>query len=76
ILDRAQTEILSRTIYTTVTTLLAVFALFIFTTGSMRTFALSLMVGIVSGIYSSIYIVGASIAFMRKPWIARNKTGK
>jgi preprotein translocase subunit SecF len=66
ILDTAQTEILSRTIFTTFTTLLAVVALFIFTTGSMKDFALCLIVGMISGVYSTIYITGAFIAFVRR----------
>jgi preprotein translocase subunit SecF len=66
ILNTAQTEILSRTIFTTVTTLLAVIALFIFTTGSMKDFALCLIVGMISGVYSTIYISGAFIAFVRR----------
>jgi preprotein translocase subunit SecF len=65
ILNTAQTEILGRTIFTTVTTLLAVIALFIFTTGSMKDFALCLIIGMLSGVYSTIYISGAFIAFVR-----------
>jgi preprotein translocase subunit SecF len=68
ILDRAQTEILSRTIITTITTMLAVAALFVFTTGSMKDFALALMVGMISGVYSTIYITGAFIALTRRNW--------
>jgi preprotein translocase subunit SecF len=67
ILDTAQTEILSRTIITTATTLLAVVALYVFTSGSMKDFALCLIVGMVSGVYSTIYITGAFIAFVRRP---------
>ena len=63
VLDIAQTEVLSRTIITTVTTMLAVVALYIFTDGSMKNFALALLVGMVSGVYSTIYIAGACITF-------------
>ncbi|MDR1950448.1 MAG: protein translocase subunit SecF [Spirochaetaceae bacterium] len=56
ILDRALTETLSRTLITTLTTMLAVLSLFIFTTGSMKDFALALLVGMVSGVYSTIFI--------------------
>jgi preprotein translocase subunit SecF len=56
ILDRALTETLSRTIITTLTTMLAVLSLFIFTTGSMKDFALCLMIGMISGVYSTIFI--------------------
>jgi preprotein translocase subunit SecF len=56
VLDRAITETLSRTIITTFTTMLAVMSLFIFTTGSMKDFALALLVGMTSGVYSTIFI--------------------
>jgi preprotein translocase subunit SecF len=69
-LDMAQTEILSRTIITTVTTMLAGVALYIFTTGSMEDFALCLIVGMISGVYSTIFISGGFIALCRKNWKA------
>ncbi|HPX26566.1 MAG TPA: protein translocase subunit SecF [Treponemataceae bacterium] len=68
ILDLSQTEILSRTIITTVTTLLAVICLFLFTSGSMKDFASALIIGMVSGVYSTIFITGAFIALVRRNW--------
>lgn len=68
ILDISLTETLSRTIITTVTTLLAVVSLYVFTTGSMKDFALALIVGMISGVYSTIFITGAFIAFARRNW--------
>jgi preprotein translocase subunit SecF len=56
VLNRAITETLNRTIITTLTTMLAVVSLYIFTTGSMKDFALALLVGMVSGVYSTIFI--------------------
>ncbi|WP_010255714.1 protein translocase subunit SecF [Treponema primitia] len=61
ILDRALTETLSRTIITTVTTMLAVLSLFIFTTGSMKDFALALLVGMISGVYSTIFVASGFV---------------
>ncbi|GHV91830.1 protein-export membrane protein SecF [Spirochaetia bacterium] len=61
ILNRALTETLSRTIITTVTTMLAVLSLFIFTTGSMKDFALALLVGMTSGVYSTIFIASGFV---------------
>ncbi|GHT74288.1 protein-export membrane protein SecF [Spirochaetia bacterium] len=63
ILDRALTETLGRTIITTLTTMLAVLSLYIFTTGSMKDFALALLVGMVSGVYSTIYIASGFTNF-------------
>lgn len=68
ILDISQSETLGRTIITTVTTLLAVCSLYFFTTGSMKEFALALIVGMISGVYSTITIAGAVIAFCRRKW--------
>jgi preprotein translocase subunit SecF len=62
-LDRAITETLSRTIITTLTTMLAVLSLFIFTTGSMHDFAAALLVGMVSGCYSTVYIASGFTYF-------------
>jgi len=56
VLNRSITETLSRTIITTLTTMLAVVFLFIFTSGSMRDFALCLLIGMTSGVYSTIFI--------------------
>lgn len=49
-------ETLSRTIITSLTTFLAVLMLFIFGTGEIHDFALTLMIGIAVGTYSSIFV--------------------
>ncbi|GHU49985.1 protein-export membrane protein SecF [Spirochaetia bacterium] len=63
VLNRAITETLGRTVITTVTTMLAVVSLFIFTTGSMKDFALVLLVGMISGVYSTIFIASGFVNF-------------
>ncbi|MGL4987266.1 MAG: protein translocase subunit SecF [Treponemataceae bacterium] len=68
ILNSAQTEILARTIITTVTTMFTAFSLYIFTSGSMKDFALALIVGMCSGVYSTIFIASSFIALVRKNW--------
>lgn len=65
-LDISLSETLSRTILTTVTTLLAVVSLYVFTTGSMKDFALALIVGMISGTYSTVFIASAFISFTSK----------
>ncbi|MDR2484656.1 MAG: protein translocase subunit SecF [Treponema sp.] len=72
ILNRALSETLGRTIITTVTTMLAVLSLFIFTSGSMRDFALALLVGMVSGVYSTIFIAVGFVNF----WDIQTKAQK
>ncbi|MDR0399734.1 MAG: protein translocase subunit SecF [Treponema sp.] len=63
VLDRSLSETLSRTIITTATTILAVIFLFVFTTGSMKDFALALLVGMISGVYSTIFIASGFVYF-------------
>jgi len=52
-------QTLSRTIMTSATTLVIVLALFIYGGSMIHGFALALMIGIVVGTYSSIYVAGA-----------------
>lgn len=68
ILDTAITGTLSRSIITTVTTLFASISLLVFTTGSIRDFAVVLTVGLISGCYSSVFISGGVIALARRHW--------
>jgi preprotein translocase subunit SecF len=74
ILDRSLTETLNRTIITTLTTMLAVLSLYIFTTGSMKDFALCLIIGMVSGVYSTVFIATGMVYF----WgvLATKRSGK
>jgi preprotein translocase subunit SecF len=71
-MNRAITETLSRTFITTITTMFAVFSLFLFTTGTMKDFALALLVGMTSGTYSTIFIASAVVLFWEKR-VKKNK---
>lgn len=68
ILNKALSDTFTRSVLTTVTTLFAVLSLFIFTTGSIKDFSLALIVGLISGMYSSIFISSAFISLSRKNW--------
>ncbi|MCR5606201.1 MAG: protein translocase subunit SecF, partial [Treponema sp.] len=68
LLDFALTETLTRSVVTTVTTLFAVISLYVFTSGNIKDFALALIVGLLSGCYSSIFISSGLISFIRKDW--------
>ncbi|MCR5414700.1 MAG: protein translocase subunit SecD [Kiritimatiellae bacterium] len=57
---------LSRTVITSVTTFFAVAALFIFGEGSIYDFALTMLVGVVAGTYSSIFIATPIMAWCYK----------
>lgn len=74
VLNRSLSETLGRTVITTVTTMLAVLSLFIFTTGSMKDFALALMVGMISGVYSTIFIASGFVNFWDKKIGSKKKT--
>ena len=54
--DRAINSTLSRTVITSITTLFAVVALFCFGDGSIFDFALTMLIGIIAGTYSSMFI--------------------
>ena len=57
IIDLSLNQTLSRTIITSLTTLLVLFALFIFGGDLIRGFSLALILGVLIGTYSSIYVV-------------------
>lgn len=73
ILNKSLNDTLSRSIITTVTTLFASIALLVFTTGSIRDFAIVLTVGLISGCYSSLFISSGFISFMRRNWGGEGK---
>jgi preprotein translocase subunit SecF len=56
ILNTSISQSMSRTLLTSLTTLLAVVMIFIFGTGDIKNFAFSLIIGIVVGTYSTIFI--------------------
>jgi preprotein translocase subunit SecF len=60
-MNRGVTETLSRTFITVLTVLLAALSLFIFTSGSMKDFSLAIIVGLISGTYSSVFIASAFV---------------
>lgn len=68
ILNASISETLSRSIITTVTTMFASVALLVFTSGSIKDFAIVLTVGLVSGCYSSMLIVPGFVSLMRRNW--------
>lgn len=68
ILNQSLSDTLVRSILTTVTTLFAVISLYVFTTGSIKDFSLALIVGLLSGMYSSIFISSGFIQLFRRTW--------
>ena len=56
VINTSISQSMSRTVITSLTTLLAVTAIYIFATGAIQDFALNLMVGVVAGTYSSVFV--------------------
>jgi preprotein translocase subunit SecF len=65
--------VLGRTIITTLTTMLAVIFLFIFAKGSMKDFALALLIGMVSGVYTTLFIATGFVNFWEDRKVRRQK---
>ena len=57
-------QTLSRTIITSLTTLLVLLALFILGGESINSFAIALIIGVVVGTYSSIYVASTAVLYL------------
>jgi preprotein translocase subunit SecF len=73
VMNRSLTVTLNRTIITTLTTMLAVLSLYFFTTGSMKDFALCLVVGLISGVYTTTFIASGLVNLWEKQKVKREK---
>lgn len=71
VVNRSIKECLGRTINTTLTTLVTIVCLYIFGVSSIREFALPIIVGIISGVYSANMINGYVWAFLEEKKRAR-----
>ena len=71
LLDKSINQVMIRSLNTSVTTLLAVLAILIFGGDSLRTFITTLLIGILAGTYSSIFIATPLIYLFEK-----NRDGK
>ena len=68
VINQSLSDTLSRSVITTVTTLFAVVSLYIFTDGAIHDFAWALIIGLISGCYSSVFISSGFITLIRKNW--------
>ena len=59
IVNESITQTLTRSIYTTLTTFVMVFMIFIMGVSSIREFTLPLMTGMIAGAFSSVFITGS-----------------
>ena len=62
ILNKSLNETLSRTVMTSVTTLLALLAIVVFGGAVLRDFALAMMWGVIIGTYSSVFVAVGVLA--------------
>lgn len=65
-MDAAVNQTLTRSINTTVTVLLTLFAIFLFGGETLKNFALALIIGFTMGAYSSIFIASTLLALWRE----------
>ena len=72
VVNRSINQTLSRTVLTSGATMLVVLALFFLGGEVLNTFALALIIGIIIGTYSSIY-VAAPIVVIWKNWVSRRR---
>ncbi|MBD1912011.1 MULTISPECIES: protein translocase subunit SecF [unclassified Leptolyngbya] len=66
VVDDAVNQTLTRSINTTLTTLLSLVAIFLFGGDTLKYFALALIIGFVAGAYSSIFIASTLLALWRE----------
>jgi len=66
VINRSVNDMLSRTIITSGTTLFAAFAIYIFAGEVLRDFAFTLIIGVVFGTFTSIFIASPTYYFMEK----------
>ena len=76
IINMSVSETLSRTILTSGATMLSVLPFFIWGTGVIKDFALAMVVGIVAGTYSSIYVAAPLTEWIDKRLAAATSTSK
>ncbi|MBD2292881.1 protein translocase subunit SecF [Anabaena sphaerica FACHB-251] len=66
IVDDAVNQTLSRSINTSLTTMLSLFAIFLFGGETLKYFSLALIVGFLAGVYSSIFIASTLLTWWRE----------
>ncbi|MBD5535091.1 MAG: protein translocase subunit SecD [Lachnospiraceae bacterium] len=76
IMNASVTQTMSRSIFTSLTTFIMVAALYLLGVTAIKEFALPLMVGIVCGTYSSIFIAGSLYYVMRKTFPKKESTNE
>src|SRR5690606_24254230 len=76
IINRSITEVLSRTIRTSATTAAALLPFLFFGTGVIKDFAFALLVGILVGTYSSIYMAAPLTEYIDRKFFGATRVKK
>ncbi len=76
VVNKSIAETMTRTLFTSTTTFVMVLCLFVFGTSSIREFALPIMIGIVCGGYSSVFITGPLWNLLNARTVAANAKKK
>ena len=63
VLDKSINQTLSRTLVTSLTTLLVIISLLIFGGDAVKNFSIAMFIGIIVGTYSSIFVASASLSY-------------
>lgn len=72
IVNTSITQTLTRSIYSTLTTFITIFVLFIMGVPSIREFSLPIIIGLIAGTYSSVFITG-NLWYIFKTKIGKNR---
>jgi preprotein translocase subunit SecF len=75
-LNRSINETLPRTVITSATTLVTLLALFLFGGSVIRDFTLIMIVGIILGTYSSIFVASPALLMIEKRWPGDRKKAR
>jgi preprotein translocase SecF subunit len=73
VINRSINETLSRTVITSGTAIMVLIALYVFGGHVIRPFAFTLLVGFVTGVYSSIYIAAPIVLYFERSTVAQKK---
>lgn len=73
VINRSINEVLSRTIITSLTTLFSAIALFIFGGEVIHDFSLAIIIGIIVGTYSSIFVASPVLMFFKEETILKTR---
>lgn len=75
VVNQSINETLSRTLLTSITTLLTVGSIFVFGGGLIKDFALALIIGVLVGTYSSIFVASPVVVFLDQRFFHKQASG-